>query len=64
MNYLKGLTMKEIRNSLKELGVELTSDQFDALTYDDLVKMERKAHKAYRLYKQVDDIIKASKEKP
>ena len=64
MNALKGLTMKEIRHSLKELGVELTTDQFDALTYDDLVKMERKAYKAYRLYKQVDDIIKASKEKP
>lgn len=63
MNALNGLTMKEIRHSLKELGVELTSDQFDALTYSDLVKMERKAYKAYRLYKQVDDIIKASKEK-
>ena len=63
MNPLKNLSMKEIQHSLKELGVALSTEEFNALTYDDLVKMARKAHKAYRLYKQVDDIIKASKEK-
>ena len=63
MNPLKNLSMKEIQHSLKELGVALSTEEFNALTYDDLVKMARKAHKAYCLYKQVDDIIKASKER-
>lgn len=63
MMHFSGMTLQEIRSELKELGVPLTDEQFNSLTYAELNKMGRKAYKAYRLYKQVDDIVKASKEK-
>lgn len=59
MRIFKDLSLQEIRDCLKELGVPLTNEQFNALTYDELTKMGRKARKAYNLYKQVDDIVKA-----
>ena len=62
MLHFRGMSLQEIRDELKELGVPLTNEQFNALTYAELNKMGRKAYKAYRLYKQVDDIVKASPE--
>lgn len=59
MLHFRGMSLQEIRDELKELGVPLTNEQFNALTYAELNKMGRKAYKAYRLYKQVDDIVKA-----
>ena len=59
MLHFRGMSLQEIRDELKELGVPLTDAQFNALTYAELNKMGRKAYKAYRPYKQVDDIVKA-----
>ena len=59
MRIFNGMSLQEIRDCLKKLGVPLTDEQFNSLTYNELTKMGRKAHKAYRLYKQVDDIVKA-----
>ena len=59
MLHFRGMSLQEIRDELKELGVPLTNEQFNSLTYAELSKMGRKAYKAYRLYKQVDDIVKA-----
>lgn len=59
MRIFKDLSLQEIRDCLNELGVPLTDEQFNSLTYDELTKMGRKARKAYNLYKQVDDIVKA-----
>jgi hypothetical protein len=53
------MSLHEIRVELNKLGVSLTNEQFNSLTYAELNKMGRKAYKAYRLYKQVDDIVKA-----
>lgn len=57
--YFRGMSLQEIRDDLKELGVPLTNEQFNSLTYAELNKMGRKACKAYCLYKQVEEIVKA-----
>lgn len=50
-------TLKEIKNSLYCVGVEMTDDEFKSLTYLELITMLRKARKAHRLYMEVDEIL-------
>ena len=50
-------TFKEIKRSLYCVGVEMTDDEFNNLTYLELMTMLRKAKKAHKLYMKVDEIL-------
>ena len=57
MKMFSEMSLKSIRNKLEKVGVTMSNDQFNALTYSELKKVYRKASKAYKLYEQVDAIV-------
>lgn len=61
MKMFNEMSLKSIRNRLSKVGVTLTDEQFNALTYSELRKIYKKAQRAYSLYEQVDAIIDKKK---
>lgn len=61
MKMFNEMSLKVIRRNLVKVGVEMTDEQFNSLTYSELRKIYRKSKKAYELYKQVDTIINKPK---
>lgn len=61
MKMFSELTLKSIKTKLEKVGVGMTDDQFNALTYSELKKVYKKAKKAYHLYAEVDHIINKAK---
>ena len=57
MKMFSEMSLKSIRSKLEKVGVSMSNDQFNALTYSELKKVYRKASKAYKLYEQVDAIV-------
>lgn len=57
MKLFSELTLKSIRVKLDKVGVHMTDEQFNSLTYSELKKVYKKAKRAYELYEQVDAII-------
>lgn len=57
MKMFSEMSLKSIRNKLAKVGVTMSDEQFNSLTYSELKKVYRKASKAYKLYEQVDVII-------
>ena len=57
MKMFSEMSLKSIRNKVEKVGVTMSNDQFNALTYSELKKVYRKASKAYKLYEQVDAIV-------
>ena len=57
MKMFSEMSLKSIRNKLAKVGVAMSDERFNALTYSELKKVYRKASKAYKLYEQVDAII-------
>lgn len=57
MKMFSEMSLKSIRSKLEKVGVTMSNDQFNALTYSELKKVYRKASKAYKLYEQVDAIV-------
>ena len=57
MKMFSEMSLKSIRNKLEKVGVTMSNDQFNALTYSELKKVYKKSAKAYKLYEQVDAII-------
>lgn len=58
MKKFKGMSLRAIRSHLERLGVEMNDIQFYALSYAELETIGHKAEKAYRLYEQVDKILR------
>ena len=61
MKMFNEMSLRTIRNQLSKVGVDMTDDQFAALTHSELKKIYKKSRKAYRLYTQVDGIINKKK---
>ena len=61
MKMFNEMSLKSIRNKLNKVGVTMTDDQFNSLTYSELRKVYKKSKKAYALYEQVDAIINKPK---
>lgn len=61
MKMFNEMSLKVIRRNLIKVGVEMTDEQFNSLTYSELRKVYRKSKKAYTLYEQVDAIINKPK---
>lgn len=57
MKMFSEMSLKSIRNKLEKVGVTMSDNQFNALTYSELKTIHRKATKAYKLYEQVDAIV-------
>lgn len=57
MKMFSEMSLKSIRSKLEKVGVTMSNDQFNALTYSEMKKVYKKASKAYRLYEQVDAIV-------
>ena len=57
MTMFREMTIKAIRANLARVGVEMTDEVFNSLTYTELKTILRKARKAFRLYLEVDEII-------
>lgn len=57
MKLFKEMTIKAIRANLARVGVEMTDEVFNSLTYTELKTILRKARKAFRLYLEVDEIL-------
>lgn len=57
MKMFSEMSLKSIRSKLAKVGVTMSDERFNALTYSELKKVYRKAGKAYKLYEQVDAII-------
>ena len=57
MKMFSEMSLKSIRGKLEKVGVTMSNDQFNALTYSELKKVYKKSAKAYKLYEQVDAII-------
>ena len=57
MKMFSEMSLKSIRSKLEKVGVTMSNDQFNALTYSELKKVYKKSAKAYKLYEQVDAII-------
>ena len=57
MKMFSEMSLKSIRNKLAKVGVTMSDEQFNTLTYSELKKVYHKASKAYKLYEQVDAII-------
>lgn len=55
--YFRSMTMQAIREELEELGVVLTDFQFNSLTYAELNSIGRKANKAYKLNRQIGNLV-------
>lgn len=61
MKIFSEMSLRTIRAKLVKVGVEVTDEQFNSLTYSELKKIHKKASKAYALYEQVDSIINKKK---
>lgn len=61
MKMFSEMTLKSIKIKLEKVGVGMTEDQFNSLTYSELKKVYKKAKKAYHLYAEVDHIINKAK---
>jgi hypothetical protein len=61
MKMFSELSLKSIRTKLEKVGVTMSNDQFNALTYSELKKVYKKSKKAYKLYEEVDSIINKKK---
>ncbi len=61
MKIFSEMSLKTIRTKLVKVGVAVTDEQFNSLTYSELKKVYKKARKAYALYEQVDTIINKKK---
>ena len=57
MKMFSDLSLKYIRGKLEKVGVTMSNDQFNALTYSELKKVYKKSAKAYKLYEQLDAVI-------
>ena len=57
MKMFSEMSLKSIRTKLEKVGVTMSDNQFNALTYSELKKVYKKSAKAYKLYEQVDAII-------
>ena len=57
MKMFSEMSLKSIRVKLERVGVSMSNEQFNSLTYSELKKVYRKSAKAYKLYEQVDAII-------
>ena len=57
MKMFSEMSLKSIRAKLEKVGVTMSNEQFNALTYSELKKVYKKSAKAYKLYEQVDAII-------
>jgi len=57
MKMFKEMTLKSIRANLARVGIEMTDEAFNSLTYSELKTILRKARRAFRLYLEVDEII-------
>ena len=57
MKMFNEMSLKSIRNRLIKVGVTMSDEQFNSLTYSELRKVYKKSKKAYKLYEQVDAII-------
>ena len=57
MKMFSEMSLKSIRSKLEKVGVTMSNDQFNALTYSELKKVYKKASKAYKLYEQMDAIV-------
>ena len=57
MKMFSEMSLKSIRSKLEKVGVTMSNDQFNALTYSELKKVYKKASKANNLYEQVDAIV-------
>lgn len=57
MKMFSEMSLKSIRTKLEKVGVTMSNEQFNALTYSELKKVYKKSAKAYKLYEQVDAII-------
>ena len=57
MKNFRELSIRTIRANLARVGVEMTDEVFNSLTYSELKIISRKAQKAYRLDLEVDGII-------
>ena len=55
------LSLNSIRTKLERVGVTMSDNQFNALTYSELKKVYKKSKKAYKLYEEVDSIINKKK---
>ena len=55
------LSLNSIRTKLERVGVTMSDNQFNALTYSELKKVYKKSKKAYGLYEEVDTIISKKK---
>lgn len=65
MTMFKEMTIKSIRANLARVGVEMTDEVFNSLTYSELKTILRKARRAFHLYLEVDEIIyKPTPKKP
>lgn len=61
MKMFSELSLKSIRAKMEKVGVTMSNDQFNALTYSELKKVYKKSKKAYKLYEEVDAIINKKK---
>jgi len=61
MKMFNEMSLKSIRNKLSKVGVTMTDEQFNSLTYSELRKVYKKSKRAYALYEQVDAIINKPK---
>ena len=57
MKMFSEMSLKSIRGKLEKVGVTMSNEQFNSLTYSELKKVYKKSAKAYKLYEQVDAII-------
>lgn len=57
MKMFNEMSLRSIRHKLEKVGVRMTDEQFNSLTYSELKKIYRKSKRAYDLYEQVDAII-------
>ena len=61
MKMFNEMSLISIRKQLVKVGVEMTDEQFYALTHSELKAIYRKSKRAYKLYAQVDAIINKKK---
>lgn len=61
MKMFNEMSLRALRKNLVKVGVEMTDEQFNSLTYSELRKVYKKSKKAYALYEQVDSIINKQK---
>ena len=49
MKMFSEMSLKSIRAKLEKVGVTMSNEQFNALTYSELKKVYKKSAKAYKL---------------